>query len=72
MVTLNTSIKYLLIMLLAIIVASCASLSPPEHRMPPSEDYIAASWYGADFHGRTILSPSYSDASGEDLTCKTF
>ncbi|MBI5099121.1 MAG: septal ring lytic transglycosylase RlpA family protein [Nitrospirae bacterium] len=64
MTTRNTSIKHLAIVLSAILLASCASLPPPEYRMPPGEGYITASWYGADFHGRPTSSGERYDMYG--------
>jgi rare lipoprotein A len=55
MAILNKSKKHILIILLATILASCATLPPPEYR-PPSKDYVTASWYGQDFNGRPTSS----------------
>jgi rare lipoprotein A len=60
----NTFKKYLLIIPLAIILASCASLPPPEYRIPPREGYLTASWYGQDFHGRPTSSGERYDMYG--------
>ncbi len=62
--TLNKSTKHILIILLTILLASCASLPPPEYRRPPSEGYITASWYGQDFHGRPTSSGERYDMYG--------
>jgi rare lipoprotein A len=56
--------KYISIILLAIFLASCASLPPPEYRRPPTEDYITASWYGQDFNGRPTSSGERYDMYG--------
>ena len=62
-ITLNTLIKRLLIILLATILTSCATLPPPAYR-PPSKDYVTASWYGQDFNGRPTSSGERYDMYG--------
>ncbi|MBI5739987.1 MAG: septal ring lytic transglycosylase RlpA family protein [Nitrospirae bacterium] len=66
MVNINIKTKYLSILLLTILLSSCASLPSPEYR-PQRDGYLTASWYGQDFHGRPTSSGERYDMYG--LTC---
>ncbi len=59
-------INYLLLLLFAILLVSCASLPPVEY-YPARDGYVTASWYGKDFHGRPTSSGERFDMYG--LTC---
>lgn len=61
----NRSHKFILI-LLAFLIASCAS-RPREYKPRPGEEYedfVTASWYGSDFHGRPTSSGERYDMYG--------
>ncbi len=64
--------KRLLIIIGLLFIASCASIPPKEYKIEPEGDYVTASWYGEDFHGRPTSSGERFDMYG--LTCahKTF
>lgn len=66
----STLSRFISITFLATLLYSCASLPPPEYRKPPGEDYITASWYGQDFHGRPTSSGERYDMYGHTAAHK--
>ncbi len=54
------------LLLAVLFISSCASISPPGVH-PPSVDYITASWYGLEFHGRQTSSGERFDMYA--MTC---
>ncbi|MBI4682137.1 MAG: septal ring lytic transglycosylase RlpA family protein [Nitrospirae bacterium] len=59
--------KHLFIIIGLLFITSCASLPPKEHKIEPGGEYITASWYGDDFHGRPTSSGERYDMYG--MTC---
>ncbi len=66
----RVNIKFLLKSLLLLYalsyLSSCAFIPPPRVQ-PPSVDYITASWYGSEFHGRQTSSGEKYDMYA--MTC---
>lgn len=67
----NPSAKYLAI-LLTLLLFSCAPFPHRENKPRTGEDYLTASWYGPDFHGKPTSSGERYDMYGMTCAHKTY
>ncbi len=63
--------KRLFIITGLLFITACASLPPKEHKIEPGGEYVTASWYGDDFHGRPTSSGERYDMNALTAAHKT-
>lgn len=60
-----------LLVIIFLFISSCASLPPSEYKPKPGGEYVTASWYGEQFHGRPTSSGERYDMYGLTAAHKT-
>lgn len=63
--------KRLPIIIALLFLASCASAPPSKYAPRRGGEYVTASWYGSDFHGRPTSSGERYDMYGQTAAHKT-
>lgn len=60
-----------LLVIIFLLISACVSLPPSEYKPEPGGEYVTASWYGEQFHGRPTSSGERYDMYGLTAAHKT-